>query len=91
MRSPVPFLKLNAMSTCRSLTFDILTPVAIVLATFTITRCLSIRRRKYPPGPPGWPILGNMLDLPVNKHWLQYDSWTKQYGAVVESSAHDMH
>lgn len=33
-----------------------------------------------PPGPKGYPLIGNLFDLPVNKAWLVYDEWSKTYG-----------
>lgn len=33
-----------------------------------------------PPGPKGYPILGNLFDLPIFKPWLVYDNWFKMYG-----------
>ena len=35
-----------------------------------------------PPGPPGWPLIGNALDIdPRNPHHTLTD-WAKQYGDV---------
>ncbi|TFK36284.1 cytochrome P450 [Crucibulum laeve] len=36
-----------------------------------------------PPGPKGLPIIGNILDMPVDNQWLVYDEWFKTYGATV--------
>ena len=33
-----------------------------------------------PPGPKGYPIIGNLFDMPVYKPWLVYDEWRKTYG-----------
>ena len=33
-----------------------------------------------PPGPKGYPIIGNLFDMPVDKPWLVYDEWFKTYG-----------
>lgn len=35
-----------------------------------------------PPGPPGLPILGNILDVPKSKPWIRFAEWTEQYGAA---------
>ena len=42
----------------------------------------NVKRRgsRLPPGPKGWPIIGNMLDMPSSFHWLKYAEWSKQYG-----------
>jgi hypothetical protein len=34
----------------------------------------------YPPGPKGYPIIGNLFDLPTDKPWLVYDEMHKKYG-----------
>jgi hypothetical protein len=34
----------------------------------------------YPPGPPGYPIIGNVLDIPKEAAWETYSKWGKQYG-----------
>ena len=33
-----------------------------------------------PPGPKGYPLIGNLFDIPVDKAWLVYDEWRKTYG-----------
>lgn len=38
-----------------------------------------------PPGPKGYPIIGNLFDFPTHKPWLVYDQWSKTYGQLVHS------
>ena len=33
-----------------------------------------------PPGPKGYPLIGNLFDMPVHKPWLVYDQWRRTYG-----------
>jgi hypothetical protein len=33
-----------------------------------------------PPGPKGYPLVGNLFDMPVDKPWVVYDEWRKTYG-----------
>ena len=33
-----------------------------------------------PPGPKGYPLVGNIFDMPVDKPWVVYDEWRKTYG-----------
>ena len=33
-----------------------------------------------PPGPKGYPLIGNFFDMPVHKPWVVYDEWRKTYG-----------
>ncbi|KAF9458366.1 cytochrome P450 [Collybia nuda] len=45
-----------------------------------------IRKRPglpLPPGPKGYPIIGNLFDMPRKLAWLEYDRWFKIYGDMV--------
>ena len=33
-----------------------------------------------PPGPKGYPLIGNLFDMPIDKAWVVYDEWRKTYG-----------
>ena len=56
----------------------------IVLSfTFAFQAFRDYRRRKgvpYPPGPRPLPIIGNLLDIPMESSWLTYSQLAKKYG-----------
>jgi hypothetical protein len=33
-----------------------------------------------PPGPKGYPLIGNLFDMPAHNSWIVYDEWRKTYG-----------
>ncbi|KAG1855207.1 cytochrome P450 [Suillus subalutaceus] len=37
----------------------------------------------YPPGPRGWPLIGNVLDMPRIKPWLTFTEWGQKYGDIT--------
>jgi len=37
-------------------------------------------RLPLPPGPKGYPIIDNLLDVPTDKSWQTFDQWSKIYG-----------
>lgn len=38
------------------------------------------RRIKFPPGPKGLPLVGNLFDIPTTKAWMEYQKWGERYG-----------
>ena len=68
----MPSLLINA--------FDCL---AILFFLYLLVNFRDRRRRArllYPPGPPPWPIIGNLLDFPKDMHWTAYTDMSKKYG-----------
>lgn len=43
----------------------------------------TLRPKGFPPGPRIIPGLGNLLDVPLHKPYLQFHKWAKEYGDVV--------
>ena len=61
-------------------TFDCL---AISIFLYLLVNFRNRRRRAglfYPPGPPPWPIIANLLDIPKDTTWSAYADMSKKYG-----------
>jgi len=43
-------------------------------------RSSNLNGLPIPPGPKGYPLIGNLFDMPIDKPWLVYDEWFKTYG-----------
>lgn len=39
--------------------------------------------RLYPPGPPSWPLIGNLFRLTAKHPWLRFTEWKETYGRLV--------
>lgn len=59
------------------------------LASGTLLLCYLFylsRNRRYiplPPGPKGFPLIGNLWDVPAEYPWVTYARWTATYGDVL--------
>ena len=42
-------------------------------------------RPRLPPGPRGYPIVGNFFDLASTQVWKQFSAWGKQYGGFTSA------
>ncbi|KAJ7834052.1 cytochrome P450 [Mycena olivaceomarginata] len=39
--------------------------------------------RKLPPGPKGWPLMGNIYDVPRTASWHVFQQWGESYGEMI--------
>lgn len=58
--------------------------IFLVLVALSILKALfrSIRRISLPPGPKGLPLVGNILDMPVEREWLTFARWGEVWGPL---------
>ncbi|KAJ3928523.1 MAG: cytochrome P450 [Lentinula lateritia] len=58
---------------------------------FLLLVIIVVRNRAHrlplPPGPKGYPLIGNALSLPSERPWLTYCQWSKRFGDVIHLSA----
>ncbi|KAH9942706.1 cytochrome P450 [Amylocystis lapponica] len=67
------------------------TVISLLLPSLVLALLFSRRRSQppLPPGPSGWPIIGNALQMPTGHEWLTFARWSRQYGDVIYVSAFD--
>ncbi|KAJ7033129.1 cytochrome P450 [Mycena alexandri] len=58
----------------------------LFLSLFALAWTRRTRKGPYPPGPPGFPLLGNTLQIPPDRQWLKWAKWKAQYGDVIRIS-----
>ncbi|KAK0470333.1 cytochrome P450 [Desarmillaria tabescens] len=51
-----------------------------------VTICIIRRRSRLslplPPGPRGYPFIGNLFDVPTEREWEAWERWGKKYGDI---------
>ncbi|KDQ58278.1 hypothetical protein JAAARDRAFT_193694 [Jaapia argillacea MUCL 33604] len=62
-----------------------LVEAALLLASIFVLRVFWLRKSRaaLPPGPKGWPIIGNALNIPKEHAWNAFAKWGKEYGSDI--------
>ncbi|KAI5696008.1 hypothetical protein M8J75_006849 [Diaphorina citri] len=57
--------------------------ILVVILVFLLCKFLTQPPRKFPPGPPNYPLVGGLLSMPsIDLHFTQQE-WLTKYGGVV--------
>ena len=62
--------------------------VSAVLGCATLVRLARRRRSNLPPGPKGYPVVGNLFDLPPAHVWEKFGEFGEKYGALPVLCCH---
>ncbi|KAG6919294.1 hypothetical protein DXG01_007426 [Tephrocybe rancida] len=60
---------------------DVLCAVAGVFILGKLVR--RSQRAPLPPGPKGYPLVGNVLDMPSKQEWVTFGQWREQYVTIL--------
>ncbi|KAI0253130.1 cytochrome P450 [Lactifluus subvellereus] len=64
------------------------TGVLVLILSLVLLYWTSKRTRlQLPPGPKGWPLIGNLLDIPMVNFSRTYTEWARKYGKIVHANA----
>ncbi|KAK7035675.1 cytochrome P450 [Favolaschia claudopus] len=60
--------------------------VGVLAISLTIWLRLYYSRKKkmpLPPSPKGYPLVGNVFDMPPSQSWITFAEWGKKYGGIM--------
>ena len=67
-----------------------LSVVTVALGCIALVRVARRRRSDLPPGPRGYPIVGNLFDLPPTHIWEKFAEFGQQYGTLSVANLHSV-
>ncbi len=56
--------------------------VLFIASIYFLQRLVSKRHAPLPPGPRGYPLIGNIFDMPTDRPWLTFSSWAEIWGRL---------
>jgi len=62
---------------------DILAALSTLLLIYGIFKARRRNTLPLPPGPKGYPIIGNLLDVPSKEKWVKYHEWSKEFRSDI--------
>ncbi|KAH9934293.1 putative monooxygenase [Fomitopsis serialis] len=66
---------------------DLVLTGILCICAFLTTSVVAKADRLYPPGPTGWPVIRNLLQIPQEHPWLAYTAWADKFGDIIHLEA----
>ncbi|KAL0581517.1 hypothetical protein V5O48_000560 [Marasmius crinis-equi] len=64
---------------------------AVLFVLGFVFRSLRVKTRSYPPGPAGFPLVGNLFQAPKLRQWVKFLEWARRYGSIFHLAVGPQH